>query len=184
MQSATFRKLTSVFITAVSALLLLSSPSVQAENCSTFAVVNPITDYLPTFPWMGLVVDEVTYGPITVSDVHINKGNKLAVVKPGEMLHGHLHYQVDSTNQHLFHRYHLVVGIKGLGAQDCDTHTYGVWDSSGKGKFSLKAPLEPGVYEVRFCYQEAHTCEEARSVWNENMGEPSSYATIGVIVVE
>lgn len=186
MQSVIFKKMIPLFAIATSALFVFASPLTagQTQSVKTVPVVKPVAEYLPTFPWIGLIMNEVTYGPITVSNVHINHGDKLAVVKPGEVLHGSLRYRVNSSNQHLFHRYHLVVGIKNLGAQDCVTHTYGVWDSSGKGTFTLKAPLEPGVYEVRFLYQEAPTCEEARSVWNADMGEPSSYATIGVIVVE
>lgn len=175
-------KLINVFATAA-ALIFLANPLVQAKDYSPTGPSYPYS-YVHQYPWLGLVMDEVTYGPITVSDVHINKGGQLAIVKPGEILHGTLRYAVDSTEQEAFHRYHLVVGIKGLGAQDCVTHTYGIWDSKGRGKFTLKAPLEPGLYEVRFFYQEAPTCEEARSVWKDEIGEPSNFATIGAIIVE
>lgn len=187
MHTNVFRKWFSVATTISSACLLFASPLAGTAESPTnlVSVANKsINDYLPSFPWIGLIMGEVSYGPITVSDTKINQGDRLAVVKPGDLLQGSLRYRVDSSHQHLFHRYHLVIGIKGLGAQDCVTHTYGIWDSKRKETFTLKAPIEPGVYEVRFCYQGASTCEEARSVWNETMGEPSSYATIGVVVVE
>ncbi len=193
MKLLSHNKLFSVMATATSALAFLVNPLVQAHTgtqslVQCMAYSSPDTShysysYLLQHPWLGLLMDEVTYGPITVSDVHLNKGSRLAIVNPGEVLEGDLHYKVDSTNQEMFHRYHLVVGLKGIGAQDCVTHTYGIWDSSGKGKFTLKAPLEPGFYEVRFFYQESPTCEESRSVWNDAIGEPSNYTTIGAILV-
>lgn len=170
-------------IFAAFALTVLANPLVQAVDCSKSTDGHPYC-YFQQYPWLGLIMDEVTYGPITLWDIHLNKGSPLAIVKPGDVVHGRLKYRVDSTDQEAFHRYHLVVGLKGFGAQDCVTHTWGIWDSSGRGDFTLKAPLEPGVYEIRFVYHEAPTCEEARSVWNSESGEPSSFATIGAIIVD
>ncbi len=175
------KKLFNIF--AASALMFLVNPLVQAVDCSKSTEAHPYS-YLQEYPWLGLIMNEVTYGPITLSDIRLNEGSSLAIVKPGEIVNGELKYRVDSSHQEAFHRYHLVVGLKGFGAQDCVTHTWGIWDSSGKGSFTLKAPLEPGLYEVRFVYHEAPTCEEARSVWNSESGEPSSFATIGAIIVE
>lgn len=143
-----------------------------------------VSDYFKEFPWIGLITDEITYGPATVSHIHIDKGDKLAVVKPGETLHGTLRYKLDTADQEKFHRCHLVVGIKDVGAQDCIAHTFNLWESKGKGHFELKAPTEPGVYQVRFAFIEGLTCESARDAWNDGQMEPSAAATIGVIVVE
>lgn len=176
-------KLINLFAATASALIFLVNPLVQAADCAKSVESHPYC-YLSQYPWLGLIMDELTYGPITISDVHLNKGCPLAIVKPGDIVHGDLRYRVDSTDQEAFHRYHLCVGLAGIGAQDCVTHTWGIWDSKGKGRFTLKAPLEPGVYEVRFVYHEAPTCEEARSIWNNAIGEPSSFATIGAILVE
>lgn len=190
MQLLSFQNLKSAIATTSAALVMLANPLVQAQHVADPAlapVVQALEDpfhHLTNFPWLGLLMDEVAYGPITVSNVRFNNGSRLAVVKPGEEVHGSLRYRVDSTNQSMFHRYHLAIGFKGVGAQDCVTHTYGIWDSKGKGDFTLNAPLQPGVYQVRIFYQEAPTCEEARSVWNDSIGEPSSCATIGAIIVE
>lgn len=190
MQLLSYQHLKGAIATTTAALVMLANPLVQAQPVADPAltqVVQALEDpvhYLANYPWLGLLMDEVTYGPITVSNVRFNNGSRLAVVKPGEEVHGSLRYRVDSTNQTMFNRYHLAVGLKGIGAQDCVTHTYGIWDSKGKGDFTLNAPLQPGVYEVRIFYQDAPTCEEARSVWNDAIGDPSSFATIGVIIVE
>lgn len=176
-------KFVSVVTATASALIFFANPLVQAIDCSKSSTAHPYC-YLQQYPWLGLVLDELTYGPITVRDVHLNRGSQLAIVKPGEVVHGQLRYKIDTSDQTAFRRYHLVVGLSGIGAQDCITHTWALWDSSGKGRFTLKAPLEPGLYEIRFTYHEAPTCEEARSIWNNQMGDPSSFATIGAILVE
>lgn len=142
------------------------------------------SEYLEDCPWLGLVADKITLGPITISDVSIHHGDKFAHVKPGKTLKGELKYKVDAKDLDTLHLHHLVIGIKGEGAQDCVTHNLGVWNSKGKGHFTLKAPEKPGVYEVRFLFTEALTCEGARDVWNSGKEKPSSEATIGIIIVK
>jgi hypothetical protein len=151
----------------------------DVKNC----VKTDFSKYFASHPYIALTMDEVTYGPITVSNIRIND-RQVTPAAPGEVLNGQLLYKVNSEDQEFLHRYHLVVGLKGVGAQDCVTHTYGVWDSAGKGTFALKAPMEKGVYEVRFAYTEATTCDQARSIWHDEAGEPSAQATIGLIIVE
>lgn len=141
-------------------------------------------EYFKEFPWIGLIANKISYGPITIYDVNIDDADKLAIVAPGETLHGSLRYKVHSKHLDSLHRYHLVIGIKGQGAQDCVTHTLGIWDSKGKGRFTLKAPLQTGVYEVRFLFTEGLTCEGAQDAWNSGVDTPTSAATIGVIIVE
>lgn len=143
-----------------------------------------ISDYLKECPWIGLIANEITYGPITVSNVHVHDGDKLAFVVPGETLNGSLKYKIKAKDLSSLHLYHLIIGIKGVGAQECVTHNLGVWNTKGKGRFNLKAPLEKGIYEVRFQLTEGLTCEEAQNVWNSGQETPNSSATIGVIIVE
>ena len=140
--------------------------------------------YFEKAPWIGLIADEIHFGPISISHVSIHHGDKLAVVAPEETLHGSLKYRIDAEELKSMHRYHLVVGIHGEGSQDCITHTLGVWDSKGKGNFTLTAPKHPGIYQVRFLLVEGLTCSHAQNLWNSGEKEPSSAATIGVIIVE
>lgn len=153
-------------------------------NAPAFADKTKLHHYFHDFPWIGLVSNEITYGPITVSNVHLNKGGKVALVKPNDKIKGNLHYKIDAKSLNSFHLYHLVVGIKKIGAQDCISHSFGIWNSKGKGNFTLQAPSEPGVYEVRFSYFEGATCQSARKAWNEEASDPSSAATIAVVIVE
>jgi len=143
-----------------------------------------LKNYFKECPWLGLVSNEISYGPITIYKVNIHDGDKFAVVAPEEILEGTLKYKIDSKDLENFHLYHLVVGIKGVGAQDCITHNVGFLDSEGKGSFTLVSPKKPGIYEVRFLLTDGLTCEAARKSWNSGDEEPSSAATIGVIIVE
>jgi hypothetical protein len=157
-------------------------------NSLTAGVTSDAKKYLNSYyqecPWLGLIANEISYGPIKISDVNIHHGDKLAVVAPEETLHGTLKYRIQSKDLESLHLYHLVIGIKGEGAQDCITHSLGVWGSKGKGTFTLVAPKKPGIYEVRFLLTDGLTCENARNSWNSDGEEPSNAATIGVIIVE
>lgn len=140
--------------------------------------------YFEEAPWIGLIANEISYGPIKVSKVNIHEGNKVVIAAPEEVLEGSLRYRIDAEDLKLLHRYHLIVGIKNEGAQDCVTHCMGVWNSKGKGTFSLTAPKKPGIYEVRFLFVDALTCHDAQSLWSNGAEEPTAKATIGIIIVE
>ena len=164
----------------ISAVLLLNNPL----SADTSEAKKPFSEYLQECPWIGLIANQITYGPITISDVNIHDGDKLAFASPGETLNGMLKYKVDSKDLDSLHLYHLVIGIKKEGAQDCITHNLGMWNSKGHGHFSLKAPEKPGIYEVRFLFTEGLTCARAREAWNSGNEKPSAAATIGIIIVE
>ncbi len=169
-----------IILSAMTFCLSLSSltAGITSEAKKTFK------DYFQECPYIGLIADKITYGPITISEVNIHDGNKLAIVSPEETLKGSLRYKVDSKDLHMLHLYHMVIGIKGAGAQDCITHSLGFWDSKGKGNFTLVAPEKPGIYEVRFLFTDAATCDEARHSWKSGLDVPSSAATVGIIIVE
>ena len=143
-----------------------------------------VSDYFQEFPWIGLISNEITYGPIAVSNVTLNNQQKLAFVRPNEKINGTLNYRIDASRLDSMHLYHLVVGLYSVGAQDCITHSFGIWNSSGKGNFTMTAPSKPGVYQVRFSYFEGLSCQAARNAWNARNGDPSSAATIAAIIVQ
>jgi hypothetical protein len=174
-----------IFKTKATQLLAIAiSTFLFVTSVTALDVAKPLKDYLQECPWLGLIANQITFGPITVSNVHIHDKDKLAIVAPGEKLNGSLKYKVDAKDLESLHRYHLVIGIKGEGAQDCVTHNLGIWNSKGTGNFTLKAPEKQGIYEVRFLLSEGLTCCGARDVWNSGQDKPSSAATIGVIIVE
>jgi hypothetical protein len=169
-------------------LLLLTVCSFFSFSAATASVTSAakhdLSKYFDNLPWLGLIADEVTYGPITISHIHIHEGDKLVVAAPEEVLKGSLKYKIKTGELDALHRYHLVIGIKGKGAQDCLVHSLGVWDTKGKVNFKLTAPKEPGVYEVRFLFVEDLTCAAAQDEWNSGKNVPGSNATIGAIIIE
>jgi hypothetical protein len=168
------------------ALIMLGSFSLMNPLAATVTsdAKNELHQYFEKMPWLGLIADEVSYGPIVISHVHIHDGDKLAIAAPGEVLNGSLKYQIKSEDLKALHRYHLVIGIKGEGAQECVAHNMGLWDSKGKSHFKITAPQTAGVYEVRFLFVEDATCSAAQNEWNSGKSKPDSNATVGIIIVE
>ena len=169
-----------LLVMTIFTLLFSSTPAYAGLTVAK----KPLSEYMKECPWIGLVANQIKLGPITISNVSIHDGDKLAFVQPGETLNGMLKYKVDAKHLDSLHLYHLIIGVKNHGAQDCVTHSLGIKNSKGQGRFTLKAPEKPGVYEVRFLLSEGLTCARAREVWNSGEDKPSSAATIGIIIVE
>lgn len=130
-----------------------------------------------------LSMEQVVYGPITVSHIHLGNDKHFTTVQPGQTIECKFEYQLDSSQQDFLSKYYLLVGIDGVACETCVTHLRGIWDSKGTGNFNLTAPLAEGDYEVRIAYRPADSCEEAINSWNVLGIEPSSCATIGIIKV-
>lgn len=143
---------------------------------------NKITEWIKSSPWIGLVAKEVTYGPITLGDLDLDKNGRLVIAKPGEEINATVHYKINAEKLDSWHLHHIIVGIKGQKYPTCITHSFGVWDNKGKASFTLHAPEEKGVHEVRFNYEEGIYCSEAVKAWLND--SPSAKATVGIIIVE
>jgi hypothetical protein len=130
-----------------------------------------------------LELDEVVYDPITISNVHLGNSKHFAIVQPGGTIDCSFKYVLDSSQQEFLKKNHLIVGLKNIAGEVCATHLYGVWDSSGKARFTLIAPLEEGDYDVRIAYRAGKTCEEALASWNVLDQKPDATATIGILSV-
>lgn len=141
-----------------------------------------INQWIHSYPYLGLISKEVAYGPITLKNLDFDGSGHVVIAEPGEVIDGTVHYKIDSSKLESMNLHHIIVGIKDQDAQSCITHSLGVWNRKGKSSFSLKAPLEKGVYEVRFDYQNSLCCEDAIAAWQADA--PSSNATVGVIIVE
>lgn len=159
-------------------------------SASLFAGTSPsnikkeLSKYFEKAPWLGLIADEVTYGPIKISHVHIHDGDKFVIADPGEVFHGSLKYHIKTDDLEFFHKYHLIIGLKEYGAQECVTHSRALWNSKGKAHFKLTAPQKPGIYQVRFLFVEDAHCSSAKNLWNSGISAPGAHATIGVLIVE
>lgn len=159
----------------------LSTYSSAAEARDIFNIENRVTTLEKRINLLEL--DEVVYGPIAVHQIHLGNSKHFAVVQPGHIIECNFHYKLDSSQQESLHKSHLIVGLKGVAGELCATHLYGIWNSSGKAKFQLMAPLEEGDYDVRIAYRPGKTCEEALNSWNVLDQEPGDCATIGILRV-
>lgn len=133
-------------------------------------------------PWIGLIAKEVSYGPVTISKVNIEKSGKLVFCEPGETISGTVHYKVDAAKFESWNLHHIIVGLRDQDAQNCILHSLGVCDDKGRASFSFVAPQEKGIYELCFDYHRAMFCSKAIEEWHAH--SPSQKATIGIVVVE
>lgn len=154
-------------------------------TCASYAVESPkdrLNEWIHSYPYIGLVTEEVTYGPIALKKLNLENKGRVVIAKPGETVFGTVHYRVDADKLDTLHLHHIILGIEGKDSQTCLTHALGVWDAQGRVHFSISAPPERGVYELRFDYQTALTCSEASKEWRKE--PPSAKATVGIIIVE
>lgn len=116
-------------------------------------------------------LDKVDYLGIEVSNVILfseKDTGKVVYASPGEIIQG----QADCVN-HRPTNVQVIVGFEGIGAQD----------GINSGCFNLIAPEQPGIYEVRFRYAEAHSLEDAIAYWWKVDSTPPWQATIGLVIV-
>lgn len=120
-------------------------------------------------------VDAVRYLDMEVSNLvltsKVNSG-KVVYAAPGEQIQGEADC-VSYRPTYVAEFTQAIVGFDGIGAQA----------GIGYGPFSLTAPNEPGVYEVRFRYAQANDLEEAIRCWWGVDQVPPEQATIGLVIV-
>lgn len=173
----TFCKLKTYICSALVLAIAFTAPLAAVSSAG-----DKVSDLISSCPWIGLIAKEVSYGPITISNLNIADAGKLAFCEPGEKIEGSLKYKIDAKKLDSWNVHHIIVGLRGQDAQSCITHSIGVWDKKGKANFSFTAPQEKGIYEVCFDYQEAALCCNAIDEWHNH--PPAHKATIGILVVE
>lgn len=124
----------------------------------------------------------VTYGQVALLGFNLNNSGNKITVRPGEIIPTtamYLYYcpvcQMGSINQ-------IIVGIAGEGAQACLYN--GSIEGQGAATFILKAPQKPGMYQVRFRYAQAYSCQEAIKYWWNVDHAPTAQATVAIITVQ
>lgn len=177
MQTRLFQKIKTAVLGSLFVTTAYSLPLYAAESPK-----EKINEWINECPYIGLVAKEVTYGPISLKNFDLEDKGRVVIAQPGEVIKGTVHYKVKADQLESWHLHHIILGIKGQGGQECITHALGAWDTHGKASFSLTAPLEKGIYEIRFDYQTSVTCNDACELWRED--PPSSNATVGIIIIE
>lgn len=144
--------------------------------------------YLQEYDWKGLIPKPHS-GAASITDATFNGKRVACVVKPGERIEGEVAVTLDpeAIKDMKYHR--LVIGFNGIGAQTSFGVGAGVGylvtDTAHNEKFTLIAPKEPGLYQVRFRPVAKTTDAEALTMWKDEQGNaPSASSTIGFIWVK
>ncbi len=147
-----------------------------------FAVLQ---EYLDHYNWKGLIEDKATSGPATLKHLELNEHSRVIVVKPGEKIKAEVKCLLDSEKCSAFGLYRIVVGINDVGPQAVVGHELGLAAGKTREKFTLTAPTEPGMYEIRFRPVEALLKTTALDAWTDEAGnQPDGKTTIGIIFVK
>jgi hypothetical protein len=144
-----------------------------------------IQNYLDHHYWKGLVREEATSGAVTLKHLQLNDHPKAVVVKPGEKITGIVECHLDREQCSALSLYRVVLGIKGQGAQTTIGNELGIVAGKTLEQFTLVAPTEPGIYQIRFKLVVSFFEENALHAWVDDKGnEPEGTTTIGIICVK
>jgi hypothetical protein len=171
--------------TLLAATLLLcvsqTAPLLAKENLS--ANKTDKNNVVDNYPWKGMIQGVTTVGLVTLSHVDLNGHGRMITVKPGETIQGKLRCSLNKTQASSVMLYRVVLGIKGVGGQASVYNSLGAKSDSAE-QFTLTAPKEPGLYQVRFKLVEKLSEKEALDSWFDSKGrEPEAKSTIATILV-
>ncbi|NGX45747.1 MAG: hypothetical protein K940chlam2_00927 [Chlamydiae bacterium] len=131
-------------------------------------------------------------GPVTLSHLQLSCEGNLKViswpmvqmvVRPGSEVEGVVEYFYDARAAATYSLNQIIIGIDGVGAQDCLMNELGKDCGGGEAVFTLTAPEEAGTYDIRFRYAQGNSIVEAVEGWWEVDGAPGGDATIGRLIV-
>jgi hypothetical protein len=150
--------------------------------------IEDVQNYFQNYDWKGVIQEKAAVGPATVTDIKLNGYHRAVIVKPGERIEGELKVLLDKDQIKDIKYHRLVIGLKDAGAQTAfgvgGGFGYLVGDREHKESFTLIAPTEPGLYQVRFRPVECLTEHEALKKWNDDKGnQPDGKSTIGFVLV-
>jgi hypothetical protein len=147
--------------------------------------VAAIQDYLEHYSWKGVIQDEATSGPETLSHLMLNGHSRVAVVRPGETIQAAVQCSFNADVASSVSVYRVVLGVKDVGPQTTVATRLGASDGESVEQFHLTAPNVPGFYQVRFRTVNALLESSALNGWFDEQGrQPDGSTTIGIIYVK
>lgn len=166
-------------------LLFLFSyvPICNGSNKLTDEIKGDLKKYMNEIPAIGMIADKVDYEGITLSDFKFLNGKKYVFCSPKEEVTALVNYAIDHDQLESLHLHHFIYGLYPDGPQGCLVRSFGFVDREGSTSFTIKAPCNKGVYEVRFSHGEGLTFETASEEWWKQ-GNPPSNTIMGVLIVE
>jgi hypothetical protein len=143
-----------------------------------------IQDYLDHYPWKGMVQTEATSGPVTLGHLKLNGHSKAIVASPGQEIDAEVECTFNPEETTFFGHYEVVIGLKDVGPQVAIGEA-GLPAGRVKEKFTLVAPEQNGIYQIRFRPAKIIFHTLAFDSWKDAEGnEPDAAATIGIIIVK
>ena len=152
-----------------------------------------IGDFISDVPGIGLVADEVSFDGITLRNLAFvsDKGDdaetikdKYVITHPGAQHYVRAEYELDSEVLDNLKLHHFIYGLHNDGPQGCLLHTLGLTDGKGELEFSIQAPEEKGVYQLRFCHATGTGLfESVKEQW-WRADKATSQTIMGIVVVK
>ncbi len=139
--------------------------------------VEEMTKALQDYDWKGAYHNATTFGPVSFSDVTVNGQTRAAAVQPGEKIAFTATVSIDQEKMKNLKLKKVLVGIK-------DARPEASFSISGnpeqKETFTLTAPQEPGLYQIRY-----RPVVSGNDEWLDAEGNPPSFThTIAMIWVK
>jgi hypothetical protein len=144
-----------------------------------------IQNYLDNYDGKGLIQDEASSGAASLKHLQLNGHSRAVVVRPGERVEGVVQCNLDRNKCSALGLYRVVIGISGKGGQTTIGNDLGIAVGESLEKFSLIAPQEAGIYQIRFRVVDKLFEGDALKAWVDKKGnEPDGSTTIGLIIVK
>ncbi len=146
--------------------------------------VEEIAKSLRDYDWKGTLQDTYYVGPAFVTGATFNGNQRATVVKPGEEIQCEISVNVNPDRAKDVKYQGLIFGFKDEAPQAVVKMNMSK-EMAYKEKFTLKAPKESGIYQVRFRPIDAESKADPLKQWIDSEGnQPGMKATIGIIVVK
>ncbi|MGH2611517.1 MAG: hypothetical protein ACRDFB_00535 [Rhabdochlamydiaceae bacterium] len=147
--------------------------------------IEAVQEYFDHYSWKGIIQDHTTSGVATLEQLKLNGHPKAVVVYPGAKIEGEVQCSLDSKQCSKLAYYRVVLGIKGLGPQESICNDLGAVVGKSVEKFTMTAPENKGIYEIRFRVVDSFSESSAFEAWADDEGqEPDATTTIGIIIVK
>lgn len=168
------------FIILSTTVTLLATSTTSAFDLKN-ELKGDLEKYANELPGKGFVSDEVEVEGIKLQNFKFMGGKKAVSCSPSDLIECQVDYETDKEEISAPKVHYFIVGFHHEGPQETIKRTLGFMSDSGTAKFSLQAPKEAGVYEVRFAHGTGITFDQASEDWWEN--PPESNTTMGIVIV-
>lgn len=138
--------------------------------------------YANQLPGKGFISDSVEIEGIKLSNFSFMGGKRIISCSPSDLIDCQIDYEIKDDELSSAKIHYFMVGFHNEGPQTTMKRVLGFMSDSGTAKFSLEAPKEEGVYEIRFAHGTGITLDQASEDWWDN--PPSSNTTMGIVIVK